>query len=353
MKRLVFIVLATLFTSFSFSQNTPENVSPDSESDSDNVKLSYRHGTVTLKGNIAKITLPENYKYLDAEQAEMILTEFWGNQHYNDMTLGFILPENMNPLAYTSYVFNIEYENIGYVKDTDAGKIDFDDILKILQEETEENNADRIAGGYDKVSLVGWASKPYYDEKRKILHWAKEFRFGDSEDENILNYNIRILGRKGMLTLNAIAGMSALTDVKNDIQSVLAMVEFTDGNRYSDFTPGTDKVAQWSIGGLIAGKANANTSIAAFLHKYWILIAIAAVAILFFLFKWTRTKKESNMEEPHLSPEEISATAYDPEDIRADQWEAAREASATLVDDDIPVSDDEEDTDENEKSRRE
>jgi uncharacterized membrane-anchored protein len=36
------------------------------------------------------------------------------------------------------------------------------------------------------------------------MYWAKEINFG-GDSENTLNYNIRVLGRKGVLLLNFIA----------------------------------------------------------------------------------------------------------------------------------------------------
>lgn len=76
-----------------------------------------------------------------------------------------------------------------------------------------EGNKARVANGYEEISLIGWASKPYYDNEKKILHWAKKLNFGGAE-ENTLNYNVRVLGRKGVLMLNAIANMNNLSDVK-------------------------------------------------------------------------------------------------------------------------------------------
>ena len=74
------------------------------------------------------------------------------------------------------------------------------------------------------------------------LHWAKEIKFGDQE-LNTLNYNIRILGRKGVLLLNFIAGMNQLELINSKREAVLAMAEFKEGSRYENFQPDMDKVA--------------------------------------------------------------------------------------------------------------
>lgn len=86
------------------------------------------------------------------------------------------------------------------------------------------------------------------------MHWAKNLHFGD-EENNTLNYDVRVLGRKGVLSLNAVASMNELPLVQQNIDKVLAMAEFTDGNRYADFSESNgDKIAAYGIGGLVAGK---------------------------------------------------------------------------------------------------
>lgn len=148
-----------------------------------------------------------------------------------------------------------------------------------MQKDVEEANPARIEQGYDAVQLVGWASAPFYDQNEKKLHWAKELKFGDSED-NTLNYNIRILGRKGYLVLNAIGDMSILPEFQKDVDQILAAVNFNEGHKYADFNPKLDKVAAYGIGGLIAGKVLAKAGLLTLLLKGWKLIALGVVALL-------------------------------------------------------------------------
>jgi uncharacterized membrane-anchored protein len=70
----------------------------------------------------------------------------------------------------------------------------------------------------------------------------------------VLNYNVRALGRRGVVVLNAVAGMEQLATVQTGMQSVLTFVDFTEGHRCADFVPSADRVAAYGIAGLIAGK---------------------------------------------------------------------------------------------------
>jgi len=244
--------------------------------------LNYQtEGTVNLK-NIAAIQIPKGFKYLDGEGSDKVLTDIWGNPPREEKSLGMLMPEDATVMSDSAFFIDITYTNDGYVDDSDAKKIDYDDMLSDMQKEAKETNKLRAEMGYESVELVGWAAPPYYDSENKKLHWAKELKFGDAEI-NTLNYNIRVLGRKGYLQLNAISDVSALPQVNANIQPILNSVNFKSGSTYADFNPDIDKVAAYGIGGLIAGKVLMKAGILAklgiLLAKFWKIIVIAIIAV--------------------------------------------------------------------------
>lgn len=239
-------------------------------------ELQYQTGEIDIDG-IATLNLPQGFKYLNADDANFVMTDLWGNPPEASVTMGLIFPDTATPFSEKGYAVNIEFEDEGYVDDEDAADIDYDDLLEEMQEGTLESNKIRTANGYPAIELVGWASAPYYDAVAKKLHWAKEIRFEGSET-NTLNYNIRILGRKGYLVLNAIAQMEDLPLFQKDVDVILGSVEFNEGHRYADFDPDIDKIAAYGIGGLIAGKVLAKAGIFALLLKNIKFVIIAVVA---------------------------------------------------------------------------
>ncbi len=249
----------------------------------------YETGVISLPGGKAEINVPKGFKFLNKTQSKYVLTELWGNPPENaENTLGMIFPEKSDPFADSSYAFIVEFEEIGYVKDDDAEKIDYDEMMTNLQKDEKEANIKRLKEGYPSIHIVGWAQKPFYDKENKILHWAKEIKFGDDSDgNNTLNYEVRILGRHGILSLNAVCTMRELPMVKADISKILHMATFTDGNAYSDFNPKIDNVAAWTIGGLVAGKVLAKVGFFAIIVKFlaagwkFILLGFAALAGFF------------------------------------------------------------------------
>ncbi len=245
--------------------------------DSINHSFTYQTGVIELGEGLATLKVPEGFKFLDEAQSQRVLTDLWGNPPSNSM--GLLFPEDMTPMHDNfTYCVEVTYAEEGYIDDEDAKDLDYNDLLEEMQEDTKASNDERVQLGYPSVELVGWASSPYYDKENKKLHWAKELKFDDTEI-NTLNYNIRVLGRKGYLNLNAIGDISVLNTFNADRDNILHSVEFTPGNRYSDFNPDIDKVAAYGIGGLIAGKILAKAGFFALILKFWKFIAIGAVAL--------------------------------------------------------------------------
>ncbi len=244
--------------------------------------LSYQTGDITIGDGLATLHLGEGFRYLDPKDSEKLLVEGWGNPPGSD-TLGMIVPRGSSPLHDTEgWAVVVSYSEEGHVEDDDAEDIDYDDLIEEMRADTAEDSKQRVAQGYGSIELVGWAAPPHYDSGTHRLYWAKELAFGDSK-EHTLNYAIRVLGRKGVLELNAVAGMTQLGMVQKEMEKVLPLAEFETGSRYADFDPELDAVAAYGIGGLIAGKALMKAGFFAGLlkiliaSKKLILVAVAAL----------------------------------------------------------------------------
>ena len=242
----------------------------------------YEKGVINLRGGLARVTLPDGYRYLNPADSTTVLERIWGNPKLKE-TLGMIMPADFDPLRMGSWAVVLTYAEDGYVKDGDASKINYDDLLQKMKEGTREASKAREKQGYPPIELVGWAAPPRYDAGAHKLYWAQEIKFG-GEAQNTLNYNIRILGRRGVLVLNAVAAMSQLKKVEEAEPTLLSMVDFQEGNRYADFKQGTDKVATYGIAALVAGGIAAKAGllkglwVAILALKKLIIIAVLALA---------------------------------------------------------------------------
>lgn len=325
MKKAILSLLAAFFSFATFAGDGDSTELQEAALlkiyDSINASMKYSTGTIKLPDGTIELNVPAGFKFLDATQSKHVLTELWGNPP-NPKTLGMIFPENGGPMTTGSYAFIVTFDAMGYVKDDDAEKIDYDDLLKEMQESEKAENDERKKGGYEPIHLVGWAAKPYYDKDNKILHWAQDLKFGNA-DEHTLNYNVRILGRKGVLVLNAVATMGELNMVKADIPKVIHIANFTSGNSYKDFNPDVDEVAAWTIGGLVAGKVLAKVGLFAFFGKFLKFIILGVGALGAWLFKRFRKKKEESNNYQYVQEETPAvaevAVAETPETPQAPQ----------------------------------
>jgi uncharacterized membrane-anchored protein len=247
--------------------------------------LRYQKGDITLRGGLAKIHVPERFRYLDPADAGTVLSKLWGNPP-DSKTLGMLVPSDLSVVSREAWAVVITYDEDGYVKDNDASKLDYDKLLKQMQEGMNEANEQRKKEGYPPIDLVGWAAPPRYDQATHKMYWAKELKFGESP-ENTLNYNIRILGRRGVLVLNVVAGMGQLQEIERVAPQIISMVDFQEGHRYVDFNSSTDKVATYGLIGLVVGglaaKAGLFKLILPFLlvAKKFIIVGIVAIGAFF------------------------------------------------------------------------
>lgn len=270
--------------------------------DSIEQSFKYQTGQISIPEGKASMLVPKGFRYLDKEQANYVLTDLWGNPK-SEGVLGMLVPENVGILDSNAWIFTVSYDEMGYVKDEDANDINYDDLLKEQQDATIEGNAERIKNNYDPITLVGWASPPYYDSNKKVLHWAKELKFGDLTTHT-LNYNMRILGRKGIFLINAVADMRELPLIKRNVNAILSSVTFDEGSKYSDFNPELDEVAAYTVGGLVAGKVLAKAGFFVVLAKFWKFILFGLIAFGGFIMKFFKKSEEQPTE---ATPEQVSS----------------------------------------------
>lgn len=230
-------------------------------------RLHYQTGDIEIGEGLATLHLGDAFRFLDSSDTRDVLINEWGNPPSAAASqLGMIVPADLSPGDRAPWGVVIESMDIGYVSDEDAEDIDYDELLRGMKKEAAEQNRANTASGYPTVSLIGWATPPHYDADRKRLYWAKELKF-NGNDDNTLNYDIRVLGRRGVISLSAVGSMEQLDVIAPHMEQLMTTVEFEYGSRHQDFDPDFDQVAAYGIGGLIAGKVLAKTGFFAVLLK--------------------------------------------------------------------------------------
>jgi uncharacterized membrane-anchored protein len=283
-------------------------------------RLHPQTGDIRLPGANAVLHLGQDYYFLPAAEARIVLTEAWNNPpDAVSNVLGLVFPAGRHFYEADAWGAVISYESTGYVSDSDAQSADYAELLRQLQEGDAEVNQRRAAQGYPAQHLVGWAEQPVYNPSTHSVVWAQNLQIS-GQSENTLNYDVRLLGRNGVLSLNMLAGMSQLAATRQAAQRFAAQAEFTPGNRYADHQSG-DRTAEYGVAGLVAAglgvavaqKAGFLAVALLFLKKVGILI-VAGIALLWGWLRRVFSRRRDALEgaetQPYEAvPEETAAPA--------------------------------------------
>ena len=262
--------------------------------------LDFLSGNVTVKDGLATVQLPEGYTFLEQSDARYVVEDLWGNAP-DDTVVGLIVPPDLPSGEEAEWAIIVSFADDGYVSDDDAASLDFDDLLTEMKSDARAASADLREQGYAAADLLGWAEPPYYDSVEKKLYWAQRFMF-DGDTMPTLNYNVRILGRRGYLVLNAVADDGMLPTISSGSKEILAVTEFTPGNRYSDFDPSFDKVAAYGIGGLIAGKLLIKAGLFKLLLKPLLILLALGAGVFTKVFKGRSRRNVVSTSLPPSAP---------------------------------------------------
>ncbi|WP_455002517.1 DUF2167 domain-containing protein [Cardiobacterium hominis] len=229
-------------------------------------------------GAQASMQLPAGMAFLPKAPANQLM-QMAGNSANPDR-YGIIIPTS----DADDWMADLSYTDSGYIKDDDAKNWDIDALLKNIKEGTKEQNKRRVEQGIPPLEVGGWVEKPYYDAATQRLIYSVDAKT-QGETEGSVNYNTYALGRYGYISLNFVADMSSIERYKPTAQQLLAAIEYRAGQRYADFNPTTDKIAEYGIaalvGGLAAKKLGLLAVIAAFAVKFSKLLIVGAVGVIY------------------------------------------------------------------------
>ncbi|HWS26471.1 MAG TPA: DUF2167 domain-containing protein [Xanthomonadales bacterium] len=292
----LFALLTAVFLATTVHAQTPAEAEAANPAEAFVATLKFQDGTVNLPQAKATLTLPQGFRFLDAADAERVLSELWGNPPGSE-AIGMLVPAATSLAdAEASWAIVLQYDDDGYVSDEDAKDIDYGEMLVDMKEEASASNEERQQQGFGAVELVGWAETPRYDAAAHKLHWAKEIAF-EGEDAHTLNYDVRVLGRHGVLVMRAVASIGQLASIKPGMSEAIAAVEFDQGARYADFNPDSDRTAEYGLAALVAGgvaaKSGLLTKLLALLFAAKKLVIAGVAAIGYGIMKVFGKKKDA------------------------------------------------------------
>ena len=201
---------------------------------------------IDLAKGQAELALPKGFSFFDKATTSKILKE--GGNSPDGKEAGIIfMPEEED------FFVLVGFDPMGYVKDDDAGDIDPAELLESYKEGTEAQNEEREKLGIPAMHVTGWGQEPAYDAKDHHLVWALS---AESAGEPIVNFETRVLGREGVLTMTLACNPKNLAKYKPKVDELLAATKYKEGKRYADFKEG-DKVSEAGLLALVMGGAAA------------------------------------------------------------------------------------------------
>ena len=234
----------------------------------------------TTLGRYAKLDVPQGYFFINGKDYRAMLKA--EGEPVSGDELGMIAPTN------GGYSVIFQFSDIGYVKDDEKDNLNADKLLDSIKRGTAAANKERERAGRPAIEVVGWEFPPKYDPTTHNLEWAIR---GSIEGRPLLNYNTRLLGRKGVMEVVLVVRPERLNDTLPDFRSLLAGYSFDTGETYAEYRPG-DKVAKYGLGALVLGGAAVGAAklglfawLAVFLKKGWKLVVVAFAAVASFFKK--------------------------------------------------------------------
>lgn len=266
MRTWISISLAVIFGSLQL---------PASGAQGDESKIKALEGPAKARlESVAQIDVPVGYTFLDGKTTRGLMKAY--GEPTSGQEVGLLSPTNDE----WSVIF--EFNDVGYVKDDDKDKLDADKLLAAIKRGTEEGNKQRVKAGNPPLEILGWELPPRYDPETHNLEWAIKASSGGQE---ILNYNTRLLGRKGVMEVVLIVEPEKLQETLPTFKNLLGGYSFQTGQTYAEYRSG-DKVAKYGLAALVVGGAAVGAAklglfawLAVLLKKAWKLVIIVVVAI--------------------------------------------------------------------------
>lgn len=277
--------LATCVVALSFPA-----LAAETEKAKDIVKWQDGPGVANLK-NTAEVKFPEGFRFANGDDTRRLLRA--AGEPTSGQELGMLQSKEREWSVF------FDFSDDGYVKDDDKDKLDPDKILKSIKKGNDYGNEERKRQGVPPLNITGWKKEPFYDEATHNLEWAIG---AESEGRPIVNYNVRLLGRRGVMEVILVCDPEKLPETLPAFKELLAGYSYKSGETYAEYKQG-DKLAKYGLTALVAGgavavaaKTGLLAAIILFLKKGWKLVVLGVVAIGAFIKRLIFGRNQQQIE---------------------------------------------------------
>lgn len=266
------VALITTLASMGLAATALAAVEPTESPEPAPQSLPWKPGAAAtpIGSELAEIDLGEGHIYLDQAGTRQFLELTQNPASGSEMAV-------VAPATEAEQWFLVfEWSEIGYVKDDEKDDLDAAAMLASIREATAAGNEERTKRGWPTMEIVGWQQEPHYDTESNHLTWAI---LGASEGHQSINRMVKLLGRKGVMTVTLVAAPEEIATASANVDTLLGAYRFRSGNTYAEYLPGKDSVAELGLKGLILGGAGAVLIKSGLLAKFWKVIVVGVVGL--------------------------------------------------------------------------
>lgn len=231
--------------------------------------------TASLCG-MASVNVPAGYLFVEKKDVKKFQDVI--HNITSGSECGIVISDTGSRFAVFSYIPS------GHILDDEKGNLNPNEIMATLKRNTDKSNVERKNRGWGEMTLIGWEVTPHYDQLTNNLEWGIR---GVSEGETVINYNIRLLGREGLMTVVCVDNPENFKQSLYEFRKIVSNFGFKTGEKYAEYRQG-DKLAQYGLSALIVGGAAAvavKSGIGKWLGKIIGFGVLAAVGYIVSLFK--------------------------------------------------------------------
>ena len=201
-------------------------------------------GEVELLNGDAKISVPEGFYFLDADQTSKLMEELTGFPAESDV-LGMMMADGTDPLDSKGWRLMVRFDDIGRVE-ADTGDINADATLQEFRSQADRTSLGNASGRGAPIELLGWAAAPELDTDSMSFSWGVDL-VDFTRNLDLVDYRVNMLGREGVLKLELVASGFDRDAIHAFGAQMDKLASFNKGARYQDFSADVDKVAQVDI----------------------------------------------------------------------------------------------------------
>ncbi|MFM0005076.1 DUF2167 domain-containing protein [Paraburkholderia dipogonis] len=228
---------------------------------------------VTIDGK-ATFAVPARFVFLGREDTDKLMELL-----QNPIERQYYL---FSPIDFSWYGL-ISYAETGHISEHDV--LNANELLEKIRLSTEASNKRRDATGWGRVVISGWRQLPSFDSLTKKLEWAVSAL--DADHVAVTNFNTRILGRTGILSVDLVADESQFETAVLDFRAAMKSLRFVAGQKYEDYRQG-DQMASYGMSQLVANETRPRGDVPL---SEWGLAMFAAMSLIAIGRKSLRRRK--------------------------------------------------------------